>query len=47
MPFVFGRRFTKSSLWHRLLGGQRPIMGDYVTGTGPNDGAGGAEGRSC
>ena len=31
-------------LWHRLLGGQRLRMGDYVTGTGTTRGAGGAGG---
>jgi len=35
------------ALWHRLLGllgGQRPIMGDYVTGVGATDGASAAGG---
>jgi len=28
-------------------GGQRPSLGDYVTGLGATRGAGGAGGRSC
>jgi hypothetical protein len=38
-----GRHFKE--LWHRLLGGQRLSMGDYVTGPGATRGAGGAGGR--
>jgi hypothetical protein len=34
-------------LWHRLLGGQRLIMGDYVRGLGARRGATAAGGRSC
>ena len=34
-------------LWHRLLGGQRPSLAGYVTGTGPKPRAPAAGGRSC
>ena len=33
--------------WHRLLGGQRLIMGAYVMGPGATRGATAAGGRSC
>jgi hypothetical protein len=39
-----GGRRRPSELWDRLLGGQRLIMGDCVTGPGAQRGAGGAGG---
>jgi hypothetical protein len=40
---VVGARGSRScALWHRLLGGQRLIMGNYVRGLGATTGANGA-----
>ena len=33
-----------AALWQRLLGGQRPSLGDYVRGPGATRGTGGAGG---
>jgi hypothetical protein len=43
---LIDRRLCLRAPWGSL-GGQRPIMADYVTLTGPQDGATAAGGRSC